>query len=49
MSIVLALEAREGPGTPDQARRLMAETGHIFVDMIFTFHLPGCGHISARQ
>ena len=28
MSIVLAREAREGPYSQDQARRLMAETGH---------------------
>ena len=34
MSIVLAMEAREGPKTRDEAEHLMAATGHIFEDMI---------------
>ena len=49
MCIELSLEACEGPNTLDHARRLMAETGHVFEDMMVTFHLPGCGHIFARQ
>ena len=32
--IVLVIEARLGPNTQDQARRLMAETGHHLEDMI---------------
>ena len=38
ISIVLALERRDGPNTQDQAGRLMAETGHHLEDMI----PPGC-------
>ena len=34
MCIVLALEAHEGPNTQEQARRVMAETGHHLVDLI---------------
>ena len=34
MRIVLGREAREGPYTQDQARRLIAETGHHLEDMI---------------
>ena len=35
---VLAWEACEGPNTPDQTRRLMAETGHHLEDISFTWY-----------
>ena len=36
--IVLAREACEGPNTPDQARRLMAETDHHLEVISFTWY-----------
>ena len=36
--IVLAREACEGPNTPDQARRLIAETGHHLKIISFTWY-----------
>ena len=41
MRIVLATEAREGPNTQDKAERLMAETGHLFEEMVATIHPLG--------
>ena len=35
---MLAWEACEGPNTPDQTRRLMAETGHHLEDISFTWY-----------
>ena len=39
--IVLAMEAREGPNTRDKNECLMAATGHLFEEMMATFHPPG--------
>ena len=39
--IVLAMEAREGPNTQDKGECLMAATGHLFEEMMATFHPPG--------
>ena len=33
MCIVLALEARRGPNTQDQAGRLLEATGHLFLEV----------------
>ena len=38
MRIVLAMEAREGPNAEDKAERLMVTTGHIFEEMMATYH-----------
>lgn len=44
MHVVLAMEAREGPVGREKADRLIAETSHLFADVMFTSHpdkLPG--------
>ena len=41
MCLVLALQARQGPNTQDQAERLMATTGHLFEEMMATYHSLG--------
>ena len=40
MCIVLALEARRGPNTQDQAGRLMEATGHHFEEVTTSYHPP---------
>ena len=50
MRIVLAMEAREGPNTRDKAERLMAATGHLFEDMMATYHPPGiAGEVAGKS
>merc|ERR1712136_553714 len=50
MRIVLAMEAREGPNTRDKAERLMAATGHLFEDMMATYHPPGiAGKVAGKS
>ena len=50
MRIVLAMEAREGPNTQDKAERLMAATGHLFEDMMATYHPPGiAGKVAGKS
>ena len=41
MCLVLALQARQGPNTQDKAERLMATTGHLFEEMMATYHSLG--------
>jgi len=44
MSIVLAMEAREGAAAQDKANRLLSAKKHLFADMIASYHpagLPG--------
>ena len=41
MCLVLALRARQGPNTQDQAGRLKAAAGHLFEDVTASYHPPG--------
>ena len=40
-TLVLAVEAREGPNTSSEAERLMATTGHLIEDVTASYHPPG--------
>ena len=39
--VVLAMEGLEGPNTQDRAGRLKAATGHLFEEMMATYHSLG--------
>ena len=39
-TLVLSVEAREGPNTQDRAGRLIAVPGHLFKHMMATYHPP---------
>ena len=54
MRIVLAMEAREGPNAQDKTERVRSATGHLFEDVMATYHQPGiageaCGKSSNIQ
>ena len=50
MRTVFAMEAQEGPNAQDKAEGLMAVSGHLFEDMMATFHPPtGCFSISLEN